>query len=409
MAMQSDDLVLAGFAESQADRSAHEQKVFQEKGSYDAEDKVDSETYSAQDVQLHHDSPTEEEKATLRRVPDKIDYRAYLIAFVELCERFSYYGTTVVFTNFIQRESAAQRPVRALSPLRRFASSKRRNARIVETDALDTTEPLPPYSTTGWSRAEDTSGALGRGQQASTGLVLFNSFWAYFTPIGGAVIADMYLGRFKTIQWSILIALVGHVLLVISSIPAMLQKPNGALALFAVAIVIMGLGTGGFKSNISPLVAEQTKNTYLRVEQRGNERVLVDPALTSSRVFMYFYLMINIGALVGQISMVYAEKHVGFWLSFLLPTCIFLCKSGGPAFSERVLTSSPVQSAPSSCGTAATATSALLPLAAFFPPRSASPSSQVAASGSTLRRLARTASGTVPSPPTCLRESDLTG
>lgn len=36
--------------------------------------------------------------------------------------------------------------------------------------------------------------------------------------------------------------------------------------------------------------------------------------------------MINVGSLLGQISMVYAERYVGFWLSFLLPTLMFcLC------------------------------------------------------------------------------------
>ncbi len=40
--------------------------------------------------------PTEEELHTLRRVADKIPWMVYTIAFVELCERFSYYGTTVV-------------------------------------------------------------------------------------------------------------------------------------------------------------------------------------------------------------------------------------------------------------------------------------------------------------------------
>lgn len=40
--------------------------------------------------------PTDEELHTLRRVADTIPWRVYTIAFVELCERFSYYGTTVV-------------------------------------------------------------------------------------------------------------------------------------------------------------------------------------------------------------------------------------------------------------------------------------------------------------------------
>lgn len=39
---------------------------------------------------------------------------------------------------------------------------------------------------------------------------------------------------------------------------------------------------------------------------------------------MWFYLLINIGALIGIIGMVYAEKYVGFWLAYTLPTMIFL-------------------------------------------------------------------------------------
>lgn len=38
---------------------------------------------------------------------------------------------------------------------------------------------------------------------------------------------------------------------------------------------------------------------------------------------MYFYLMINFGALGGQIGMVYVEKYVGFWLSYTLPTAVY--------------------------------------------------------------------------------------
>ena len=42
------------------------------------------------------DFPTKEEMATLRRVPNKIPLKLYTIAFIEMCERFSYYGSTVV-------------------------------------------------------------------------------------------------------------------------------------------------------------------------------------------------------------------------------------------------------------------------------------------------------------------------
>ena len=40
--------------------------------------------------------PTVRDDATLRRVSGKVPWMAYTIAFVELCERFSYYGTSAV-------------------------------------------------------------------------------------------------------------------------------------------------------------------------------------------------------------------------------------------------------------------------------------------------------------------------
>jgi POT family proton-dependent oligopeptide transporter len=54
------------------------------------------------------------------------------------------------------------------------------------------------------------SGALGMGQRASTGLTQFNQFWSYFTPLFGAWLADEYWGRYKTIQYANLVAVVGH-------------------------------------------------------------------------------------------------------------------------------------------------------------------------------------------------------
>ncbi|KAF8174087.1 peptide transporter PTR2A [Pholiota molesta] len=206
--------------------------------------------------------PTEEERETLRRVPDSIPWAAYLIAIVEFAERFS--------TNFIQRS-------------------------------------LPPGSHTGAAGLNGQAGALGMGQRASTGLTTFYQFWCYVTPLLGAYIADAHWGRYKTICWAVVIALVigGH----------------GAIGAFCVALVVMGFGTGMFKANISPLVAEQYKRTKLFViTTKSGERVIVDPSLTTLRVYMYFYELINIGALIGQIGMTYSEKFVGFWLAYTLPT-----------------------------------------------------------------------------------------
>ena len=47
--------------------------------------------------------PTQEEMKTLRRVSGKINWQMMTVTFVDFCERFSYYGTTAVFVNFIQQ------------------------------------------------------------------------------------------------------------------------------------------------------------------------------------------------------------------------------------------------------------------------------------------------------------------
>lgn len=86
-----------------------------------------------------------------------IPWQAWTVAAVEFVERFSYYGTSAVFVNFIQK-------------------------------------PLPPGSRTGAGFLKKPgSGALGMGQRASTGLTMFNQFWSYITPLGGAWIADEYI------------------------------------------------------------------------------------------------------------------------------------------------------------------------------------------------------------------------
>ncbi|KAF8870038.1 peptide transporter PTR2A [Infundibulicybe gibba] len=231
--------------------------------------------------------PTEHERETLRRVPDSIPWNAYLIAFVELAERFSFYGCSVVFTNFIQ-------------------------------------QPLPDGSHTGAGGKDGQSGALGLGQRASTGLLLFYQFWGYVVPLFGAWIADARLGRFNIICIALGVTLIGHILLIISAVPSVIGQ-SGAIGAFSVALIVMGLGTGMFKANISPLVAEQYRRTKLFViTTKGGERVIVDPGLTIASVYMYFYLFTNTGALIGQIAMTYAEKFIGFWFAFTLPTIVFL-------------------------------------------------------------------------------------
>ena len=137
------------------------------------------------------------------------------------------------------------------------------------TDTNFVQQPLPDYDgvvqTTGRDpRSNGQPGGLGMGQRASFGIGTFNSFWAYTTPIIGAIIADEYLGRFNTIFIAIAFSIIGHILLIISAIPSVLTG-NAAIAPFMLGVIVLGFGTGAFKANISPLIAEQYKQTKPRV------------------------------------------------------------------------------------------------------------------------------------------------
>lgn len=285
--LESAELAKAGVSDAGIQGTINEAKAERGRMSITAANAEDNNSLTKPEV--YEDTPTEEELQTLRRVSGKIPMVAWTIAFCELAERFSYYGTSIVYTNFMQW-------------------------------------PLPPGSNTGAGGSEYQSGALGRGQGFSTPISLFNQFWAYVMPLLGAYIADAHLGRFKTIHIAIAISTIAHVILVAAASPAVIVKQQSATAAFMIGLICLGFGTGFFKANISPMLAEQVRDTRMRVTTlaKTGERVIVDPAVTNTRIFLYFYFCINIGSLVGQITMVYAEKYVGFWLAWLLPTVLFL-------------------------------------------------------------------------------------
>lgn len=101
-------------------------------------------------------------------------------------------------------------------------------------------------------------------QRAATGITTFYQFWyanqfhsvnnakltqlvtvwlrVYVVPLFGAYIADTYLGRFRTVCWALGVALIGHILLIISAVPGVIEHPHGALACFLIALIVMGLG-----------------------------------------------------------------------------------------------------------------------------------------------------------------------
>ncbi|KAK9479121.1 POT family-domain-containing protein [Lipomyces japonicus] len=213
---------------------------------------------------------------TLRRVPDRLPIAAWLVAVVELCERFTYYGVSGVFMNYMQN---------------------------------------PPGN-------PSRPGAIGLGQSKASALNYFFQFWCYLTPIIGAIIADEYLGKYKTICIFSGIYAVGVFVLFITSLPAAIAN-HASLGGLVIAMIVIGFGTGGIKSNVSPLIAEQYTNTKKFIKElKSGERVIVDPAVTIQSLFMIFYLCINIGSL-SAVATTFLEKEVGFWSAYLLPFIFF--------------------------------------------------------------------------------------
>lgn len=239
------------------------------------------------------EEPTEEELNLLRRVSHSIPLSCWLVALVELAERFSYYGLSTPFQNYMQN-----------SP-----------------------DDTPP-------------GKLGLDQNGATALSYFWQFWCYVTPIFGAWVADTYFGKYLTICIFSGVYIVGILILFVTSLP--LISKDGSVAGFALAVVIIGIGTGGVKSNVSPLIADQVPKFRPHVKTlKSGERVVVDSNITVQNVFMIFYLMINIGSL-SIIATSELEKEVDFWAAFLLPFCFFVVVIVALLFGKNVYIKVPV-------------------------------------------------------------------
>ncbi|KAM5275375.1 solute carrier family 15 member 1 isoform 1-T1 [Hipposideros larvatus] len=116
----------------------------------------------------------------------------------------------------------------------------------------------------------------------------------YLTPILGALIADSWLGKFKTIVSLSIVYTIGQAITAISSINDLSDSDHDGtpdniavhVALSMIGLALIALGTGGIKPCVSAFGGDQFEESQ---EKQRN------------RFFSIFYLAINAGSLLSTI------------------------------------------------------------------------------------------------------------
>lgn len=111
------------------------------------------------------------------------------------------------------------------------------------------------------------------------------SMLCYFTPVLGAIIADAWLGRFKTIFYISIIYVLGNTVLSMSAITPMVTDLTLQKVLSFTGLFLIALGTGGIKPCVSAF--------------GGDQFVLPQQERQLSQFFFVFYFSINAGSLLS--------------------------------------------------------------------------------------------------------------
>ncbi|XP_069172199.1 solute carrier family 15 member 2 isoform X2 [Procambarus clarkii] len=111
------------------------------------------------------------------------------------------------------------------------------------------------------------------------------SMLCYFTPILGAIIADTFLGRFRTIFYISIIYVMGNAVLSISAVPPIFPDLGAKIGVSLTGLFLIAVGTGGIKPCVSAFGGDQ----FVVPQQ---ERQL-------TQFFSIFYFSINAGSLIS--------------------------------------------------------------------------------------------------------------
>jgi POT family proton-dependent oligopeptide transporter len=141
----------------------------------------------------------------------------------------------------------------------------------------------------------DETGQLAvMGKEEATGYYHLFVSAVYFTPLLGALLSDVFIGKYRTILLLSLVYCAGHLVLA-------LDDTRFGLA---VGLGLISLGSGGIKPCVSAHVGDQF----------GGEN-----ASLLEKVFQWFYFSINLGAAASMVLTPILLEHYGPHVAFGVP------------------------------------------------------------------------------------------
>ncbi|KAF2360867.1 Proton-dependent oligopeptide transporter family [Trinorchestia longiramus] len=150
------------------------------------------------------------------------------------------------------------------------------------------------------------------------------SMLCYLTPILGSLVADLALGRYRTILYLSAVYLVGNLTLSLSAVPPVAPTLPQQIGTAIFGLVLIAIGTGGIKPCVSAF--------------GGDQFILPQQAKQLGTFFSIFYFSINLGSLLSTVISPLLREHTTcfndscYFAAFGFPAMLMavaLCESSG--------------------------------------------------------------------------------
>ncbi|KAM0848926.1 hypothetical protein ACQ4PT_054062 [Festuca glaucescens] len=148
-----------------------------------------------------------------------------------------------------------------------------------------------------------------------------------FLPISGAVLADVYLGRFRVIALGTIVSLSGMCMLLLTAILPVYKKTSecaadprdctrlpSQLPLLFTSLMLMSVGAGGIRPCTLAFGADQ-------LDKRDNS---VKNVRTLQTFFNWYYTVLGLSVVFAALVIVYIQDNKGWVIGYSVPVVLML-------------------------------------------------------------------------------------